>query len=116
MTRRTRSTRRLLGLALGLLLLGATSADAGGTTAIVLEKNSAAKTLTLDDGRTLKVTSSTRIETEQGDRVPFDEVPAAHRERGRYAITGSERIEYEATEAGGSWIADRIVLKPVTAQ
>ena len=116
MTRWTRSARHLLALALGLSLLGATSAGAEGTVAIVLEKNPAQKTLTLDNGRILKVTSSTRIETEQGDRVPFAEVPAAEHERGRYAVTGSERIEYEATEVGDDWIADRIVLKPVRAQ
>ena len=55
MTRWTRSARHLLALALGLSLLGATSAGAEGTVAIVLEKNPAQKTLTLDNGRILKV-------------------------------------------------------------
>ena len=108
---------RMVGIALlGLLavgMLGAGSAFATNEIALVLEKDSARRTLTLDNDRKLYVTSTTAIENEQGETLPFDDIRAARKYKGRYAITGAERVEYEASDATGSWVATRIVLKPV---
>jgi len=115
MQRPTRRTVWLLTGALALTLGAAPVAWAQALEAHVVGKDAARKTLSLDDGRTLRVTGATRIETDQGDPVPFHAVPVASGERGRFALTGNERIEYEATERGGDWFATRIVLRPITA-
>lgn len=108
---------RMVGIALaGALIagtLGAGSAFAAGGIALVLEKDSAKRSLTLDNDRKLHVTAATAIENEQGESVPFDDIRAARKYKGRHAITGAERIEYEASDATGHWVATRIVLKPV---
>ena len=116
MKRRTRRTAWLLTGTLALSLGAAPSAWAQGVEAHVLAQAPARRPLSRDDGRTLRVTGATRIETEQGDPVPFHALRAAGQERGRFALTGNERIEYEATERGGDWFATRIVLRPITAR
>ncbi len=116
MTNRNRRTRRHLLLLCVVASLSAHGAAADGTLAIVLDKSRARQTVTLDDGRTLRITPTTQVQTAQGDDVPFEEIPSAERARGRYAVTGAERVEYEATQIDGRWIADRIILRPVTAQ
>jgi hypothetical protein len=116
MTNRTRRIRRHLLLLCGVASLSSNGVAADGTLAIVLDKSPTRQTVTLDDGRTLKITSTTQVQTAQGDEVPFEEIPSAESDRGRYAVTGAERIEYEATEIDGRWVADRIILRPVTAQ
>ena len=116
MTNPRRRTRRHLLLLCGVALLSARGVAADGTLAIVIDKSQTRRTVTLDDGRTLKITPTTLVKTAEGDDVPFEEIPSAERDRGRYAVTGAERVEYEATEIDGRWIADRIILRPVTAQ
>lgn len=116
MNRRTRRTAWCLIAALSLSLGLGPRAWAQGVEAHVVGKDAARGTLSLDDGRTLRVTARTRIQTEQGDPVPFSAVPTAPQDRGRFALTGNERIEYEATERDGDWFATRIVLRPITAR
>jgi len=108
--------RLVKGALAGLFVIGTLSAHsalADDGMALVLEKDAAKRILTLDSDRNLKVTGATTIENEQGESVQFADIPTARKFEGRYAITGSERIEYEASDVGGDWIATRIVLKPV---
>ena len=113
MKTRIRLVTVALAWVLALGTLGTNSARADDVLALVLEKDSTKRTLTLDNRTTLHVTSTTTIENEHGESVSFDDVPSARRYEGRYAITGAERIEYEASDATGRWVATRIVLKPV---
>ena len=110
---RARSKVPFVGIAVASLLAVATTAAAEGRLALILEKNTSPRSLSLDDGVTLLVTERTTIQDATGEPVTFERLPTASRYRGRYAKTGSERIEYEAVRSEGGYHALRIVLRPV---
>jgi len=99
-------TRWVSALTMGLSLASATLAQGQGSadgvrgTAVVLAKDVAHRTLTLDGERVFQVTPQTRLAGPDGERITLDQVPSAVAEFGGYRVMGHELVEFEAVTRG----------------
>ena len=119
MSRKTRTTVRTTGMALGmsvLLTLAAGSTWAQGLEGVdvILAKDEVSKTLSLSRGSTLYVGPNTRIRGEDGSLISFAQLPAAIKVEHGYQTVGGETVEYRAQEVRGKLLALELKVLPAT--
>jgi hypothetical protein len=105
-------------LVTGLLILtlaGAATAQTVEGQALVLEKDVAEGTVTLDGGIVLQVDESTRIVSEDGRRILLVQLPVARRHGGGFVESEEASVRYQARRVGAALLAEEIqvgVLAP----
>jgi len=109
------SARRSAGmLVIGLVVLalagvaGAATADAIAGEGLVLEKNVARGTVTLDGQVVLQVRDSTRILAANGRRITLLELPVARRVSGLPELSADATVRYSGRRVDGKNLADEI--------
>ena len=106
------SLRRCAGvLVTGLLILtlaGAASAETISGEALVLAKDVAHGTVTLDGQIVLQVRESTRIFSADGARIGLAQLPVARLVSGGFEARPEATVRYQARRDGGALIAEEI--------
>lgn len=109
------SARRSAGmLVIGLVVLalagvaGATAADTIAGEGLVLEKNVARGTVTLDGQIVLQVRDSTQILAANGRRITLLELPVARRVSGLPELSPDATVRYSGRRVNGKNLADEI--------
>jgi hypothetical protein len=100
----------VVGLAVLALtgMAGATTSGALSGEALVLEKNVALGTVTLEGQIVLHVSESTRIIAANGRRITLAELPVARRVSGGIEESVEATVRYEARLVAGEKVADEI--------
>ena len=112
---RIRRAAAALVVAAGLVLAPIAALGESGE-AVVLEKDMAARTLTLDGGIVLRITGDTRIENANGESLTLESVPSARLvQDGIYEVSGDETVRYSARREGTRMMAElvRVVGTPL---
>jgi len=106
------SLRRCAGmLVAGLLMLtlaGPAAAETISGEALVLEKDVAQGTVTLDGQIVLEVREDTRIVAANGARITLLGLPVARQVDGGFEESGDATVRYQARMAGGKKVAEEI--------
>ena len=109
------SARRSAGiLVIGLVVLalagvaGAARGDAIAGEGLVLEKNVAQGTVTLEGQIVLQVRDSTRILAANGRRITLLELPVARRVSGLIEASSNATVRYQGRRVGGENLAEEI--------
>ena len=106
------SLRRCAGvLVTGLLILtlaGPAAAETISGEALVLEKNVAQGTVTLDGGIVLEVDEGTRIIAASGGLITLLALPVARQVSGGYEESGDATVRYQARIRGGKKVAEEL--------
>ena len=106
------SLRRCAGvLVTGLLILTLAGPAAGQTIsgeALVLEKDLAKATVTLDGGIVLEVRESTRIVAADGALITLLTLPVARQVSGGYEESLNATVRYQARMANGKKVAEEL--------
>ena len=112
------SARRSAGiLVIGLVVLalagaaGAATVDAIAGEGLVLEKNVAKGTVTLDGQIVLEVRDSTQILAANGRRITLLELPVARRVSGLPELSADATVRYRGRRVDGKNLADEIRLR-----
>ena len=104
--------RRCAGmLVTGLLILtlaGPAAAETISGEALVLEKNVAQGTVTLEGQIVLQVRDSTRIVAANGRRITLRELPVARRVSGLIEASAEATVRYQGRRVGGENLAEEI--------
>jgi hypothetical protein len=87
---------------------GAASTNAISGTGLVVEKDVAQGTVTLDAGVVLQVSESTRIVSADGVRITLAELPVARLGGGGLESSPEATIRYEGRLVGSEKVADEI--------
>jgi hypothetical protein len=98
-------------LVTGLLILtlaGPAASQALSGEALVLEKDVAEGTVTLDGGIVLEVRESTRIIAASGGRITLLGLPVARQVGGGYEESGDATVRYQARMKSGKKVAEEI--------
>ena len=110
-----RPARRYAGLLIaGLVALalasgsGAADSDAISGEGLVLEKNVAQGTVTLEGQVVLQVRESTRIVGANGQRITLRELPVARRVSGLIEASSAAAVRYQGRREGGKNLAEEI--------
>lgn len=82
-------------------LLGAGGVEIEEGVALVIARDTAAGTVTLEGGRVYHVDVSTRISDANGRRIPLAQVPVAARRGGLHAFERRSTAHFEARRVAG---------------
>jgi hypothetical protein len=108
----TRSSAGILVIGLMALALvvsvGAAATDAIYGEGVVVEKNVAQGTVTLEGQIVLEVGESTRIVAANGRRITLAELPVARRVSGLIEASADATVRYQGRRVGGENLAEEI--------